>query len=132
FSLKQYKKAQRYFDQIELLSQKWLLRNNYCLAFKLLLSKLELYQLKGDIEQLCNEGENLYIDRHDLHTSVVYRLYKSVRFYLTGKIKEAISTLNEILNEVSFKNHFFIEADIKLTLAFFYIINDDQSLAEHL
>ncbi len=60
-----------------------------------------------------------------MFTSVIYRFYLAIAYYHNGKIKLSIQLLNELLNEVSFKNYFYIETEIKLTLSFFYIVNKE-------
>ena len=46
------------------------------------------------------------------------------------KVKEAINCLNEVLNTVSFKDYFHANTDVKLTLAYFYLMIKEYDLVE--
>ncbi len=132
FKINQLKKAQSYFERVNAYSQKWLLQNNSCLAFRFLLSKVELLLRTGKKDQIGDDAEAMYFDPQDLYTSVIFRFYLGISHYFKGKIKSSINILNDILNEVSFKNYFHIETDIKLTLAYLYIQQKDLDMAENL
>ena len=51
-------------------------------------------------------------------------------YFKQKKYKEAVATLNGILNTVSFKDFFHENISIKLTLAFFYLIQKDFDLVD--
>lgn len=131
FSLNQTKKAATYFNELETYSQKWLLHNNSCLAYKFLLSKIE-YLLKQETkEEIGKNIEDMFFDSKDLYTDVIYKFYKGISLFYEGKTKKSIATLNDLLNEISFKNFFYIESEVKLSLSFFYILQDEMELAEN-
>ncbi len=44
--------------------------------------------------------------------------------------KSAISCLNEIVNSFSFKDYFHESINVKLTLAFFYVVIEDYDMVE--
>jgi hypothetical protein len=131
FSLNQLKKAETYFNEVEESAQKWLLQNNSCLAFKFLTSKLEYLTKINKTGEIVNNVDEMYFDSKDLFTDVIYKFYKGLTLFFTGKIKQSITALNDLLNEISFTNYFYIESEIKLSLAFFYIIQNESELAEN-
>ena len=132
FSLNQLKKAATYFSELDAYSQKWLLQSNSCLAFKFLLSKVEYVLKQGSKADIANNIEEMYFDSKDLYTNVIYKFYKGLALFYSGETKKSISVLNDLLNEISFKNFFYIESEVKLSLAFFYILQDEVELAENI
>jgi len=72
------------------------------------------------------------LDEHDAHAKVLLGIYDAMLSYYSGKTKEAINILNDIINSNSFKDYFHINLEIKLTLAFFYVIQKDFDLAENI
>jgi hypothetical protein len=130
FSLNQEKKTMVYFEEMQAYSQKWLLYNNSCLAYKFLLSKTEILRQKSKTELMTEEIGTMYFDPQDLFTAVMVKYYTGLSLFFEGNTKNAISELNGILNDVSFKNYFFIETEIKLALTYFYIVRGDIDLAE--
>ncbi|MDP2385426.1 MAG: hypothetical protein Q8M29_03570 [Bacteroidota bacterium] len=130
--INQLKKSQVYFNVLEKNSQKWLLQSNNCLAFKFLLSKIDILSLSERKNDIIDDTEEMYIDPNDLYTIVIYKFYKGISYYFQGKTKMSISILNDLLNEVSFKNYFYIETEIKLLLAYLYIQQKEFDIAENL
>lgn len=131
FGLNQIKKAGTYFNELETWSQKWLLHNNSCLAYKFLLSKIE-YLLKQETKiDIGKHADDMFFDTKDLYTDVIYKFYKGITLFYEGKTKKSITTLNDLLNEISFKNFFYIESEVKLSLSFFYILQGEMELAEN-
>lgn len=124
-SLKQIKKAKIYFTEIDSKLDKWLLNNRLCLSYNFLFSKISFLNAISEKDIIKIPAIDYFFDNNDLFTSVIYRFYLAIVNYQNKKIKNSISLLNEILNEVSFKNYFYIETEIKLTLSFYYIINKE-------
>lgn len=131
-SLNQLKKAGNYFQETNVLFQKWLLQNNLCLAFKFLLSKIDFLIAMNRKDEISQQAKDLFYDGNDLHTHVIYKFYNGISLYFNGKTKNSISLLNDLLNEVSFKNYFTVETEIKLTLAYLYILQDEVEMADTL
>jgi hypothetical protein len=127
-SINQPKKSLVYFEKVNENYEKWLLNNNYCLAFKFLFSKLEYHTEKIDSEKLIDT----YYDTYDFYTTVALKFYIAVEKYHLGQIKEAINLLNKILDDSSFVNFVFMEIEIKLTLAFIYYKKNEFELAGNL
>jgi len=130
--LNQIKKASGYYQELDKLFQKWLLQNNICLAFKFLLSKIDFLIAANRKDDIGKLDGDLFYDTNDLHTHVMYRFYSGLSFYFNGKHKNSITLLNDLLNEVSFKNYFTVETEIKLTLAYIYIQQDEIEMADNL
>jgi hypothetical protein len=110
-----------------------LLFNNICLTPKFLLSKLQFLNETGQINDLLSEDPaTLLSDPHDSYSKVMLGFYTAMRSYYSGKTKEAIGILNELLNTLSFKDLFHINTEIKLTLSYFYIQLKEFDMAENL
>jgi hypothetical protein len=128
-SLGQNKKAAAYFDELNNLTGKWLLYCNSCLAYKFLISGL-LFRLSTKKDKPEISAEGMLLDTNNLYASVSKQIYKAYADYYNGKLKNSITILNEILNDVSFKDVFFIESEIKLLLTFFYLKQGDFEMAD--
>lgn len=126
------KKAKQFFIQVEQNLSTWLLHNNNCLAFKFLLSKLEMMQEEVNDDDYTDDHQAMLFDSRDLYTEVIFKFYQSVSLHFIGQTKKAIGMLNDLLNEVSFKNYVYVETEIKLTLAYFYILQTEYELADNL
>ncbi|MBN8694679.1 MAG: hypothetical protein J0L69_15905 [Bacteroidetes bacterium] len=131
FGLNQLKKASTYYKEIDVLFERWLLQNNLCLSFKFLLSKIDFLIAMNRKEEIGDSEKSVFYDGNDLHTHVIYKFYNGVSSYFSGKVKNSITLLNDLLNEVSFKNYFTVETEIKLTLAYLYILQDDIEMADN-
>lgn len=130
--INQTKKAGSYLNKISEVSHNWLLMNNTCLSFKFLLSKIEFALELGKEEDLLQEFENMNFDRSDFYTSVMHNFCIGIALYYNKKAKESISHLNKLLNEISLINFFFIELEIKLSLAYIYYTQNDYEQADNL
>jgi len=131
-SIGQLKKAAHYYTLVDQTGRAGLLLSPLCQAHRFLLSKIIFLAQSGRTAELEKEEAGSLADNYDFYTEVVIRLYYAlVRFY-TGKVKEASSILNELLNEASFKDFFHMELQVKLTLAYFYIKQTQFELAENL
>ena len=126
-------KAQQYFQKLNSQINNLLLYNSICITPKFLLSKLQfLYEAGQPGEVIKEDPETILTDPHDTYSKVMMAFYKSMLCYHSGKIREAITILNELLNTLSFKDLFHINTEIKLTLCFFYIQLKDFDVAENL
>jgi hypothetical protein len=131
FKIKQTKLAQSYYEKVNSKLGTLLLYTNICNTSRFLVSKIAFLQENGRTSELLKEGALILIyDGEDVHTKVLLGIYHSMICYYSGKYKETSVKLNELLNENSFKDYFHINTDIKLTLAFIYIILKDYDLAE--
>ncbi|MCD6067939.1 MAG: hypothetical protein K0S33_2765 [Bacteroidetes bacterium] len=130
--INQFKKAVPCYEEVTKDTKSWLLMNNTCLAFKFLLTKVDFLVKSGRKEELPEGMEEMVFDRGDFYTSVVYSFHRGIALYFNGKIKESVTALNAILNEISLVNFFFIELEIKLALAFIYYKQTEYDLADNL
>ncbi len=132
-SINQPKKSLNYFERINENSNKWLLNNNYCLAFKFLFTKLEFINDANKTQELIDTSdENYHYDTYDFYTTVALKFYLGLQKYYAGQIKEAINILNKILDDSSFVNFVHMEIEIKLTLAYLYYKKKEFELAGNL
>lgn len=131
-SINQQKKCLVCFEKINEHSQKWLLNNNYCLAFKFLFTKLEFINDNNGTQELIDADETFHYDTYDFYTTVALKFYLAIQKYHSGQIKEAINLLNKILDDSSFVNFIHMEIEIKLTLAYLYYKKKELELAGNL
>ena len=126
-------KAQPYYEKLNAQIHNLLLYNSICLTPKFLISKIQFLAERNEIEKLINESTGtILIDSYDMYSKVMLGLYKGMINYYGGKTKAAITGLNELINEFSFKDLFHINIEIKLTLCFLYIQIKDFDLAENI
>lgn len=123
-NLKLHKKATQYFDILNDSTASFMLYNFCCFPTKFLISKVERYIAFKEEEKLYKESQQLNTeyeaDIMDIPNYINYKKYLAIGAFYSGKYNEAESLLNEILNEVSFKNIAHSEVEIKLFLALCY------------
>lgn len=125
----QMKKAIEYYKHVNENFKYWLLHNNYCFAYKYLISKIELMANKKiDVEDFA---DGILFDNKDIFTKVIVTYYNGALAYLAQNKKLAVTVLNDLLNEISFTNYFYIETEIKFTLTKLYIDLNDLEMAEN-
>jgi hypothetical protein len=120
--LKLFKNETPYFEKVNGQLDTFLLAGHCCFNTRFLLSKAERYaelgigrQLKAENEELTNE-----ISKEDAPNFIYYMLYRAISAFQSSEYPEAIKILNELLNEVSFKNMLHSEVEVKLMLALSY------------
>ncbi|MGZ3931735.1 MAG: hypothetical protein ACXVP0_10280, partial [Bacteroidia bacterium] len=124
-------KAAQYFEKVDAQMPHLLLYNSVCLTSKFLVSKLRYMQEKEQIEELLlDDAPKPLVDPNDIYTKVLLGIYNAMLSYYSGNTKEAVNTLNEIINLFSFKDYFHINMEIKLTLSYFYAMLNDYDLAD--
>ncbi len=77
------------------------------------------------------EANKLLFDTADTHAKVLTGIYTSMLHFNRKSLKEAISSLNEVINTFSFKDYFHESINVKLTLAYFYLIAEDYDMVEN-
>jgi hypothetical protein len=126
-------KTLQYYQKLNSQLSTLLLYNSICLTPGFLISKLQFLNETGQVSDLLNEDPSVILsDPYDSYSKVMLAIYNSIRSYYLGKVKEAISLLNEVLNTLSFKDLFHISTEIKLTLSYFYIQQKEFDMAENL
>lgn len=132
YSKNELKAALPFYEKVNAQISTILLYNNICLTSRFLISKLRFCEEMNRQEDLAliKAGPDMLYDSTDVHAKVMIAIYTSMLSYKHKKIKEAISILNDVLNEVSFKDYFNEGIDVKLTLTWFYLALKDYDLAE--
>ena len=122
FKINQLKKAEQYYKIINKNIKTWLLLNNYCLAFKFLLTEPELLckfnktdGLKGEME------EEFYLDNFDFYTQISLKFRKAIISIYKESTDKAIDVLSNLITDVSLHHFFHFEIEIKLTQAYLYV-----------
>jgi len=129
YKLNQLKKAEQYLKIIDANEKIWLLLSNYCMAFKFLLSKAELF---FKFEKTDEAGKEAYLDNYDFYTIVVLKFSKAIDQLNSGNIKESSDILFELTCDLSLHHFFHFEIEIKLTLAYLYIKQNKFDKADEL
>lgn len=132
FSKNELKAALQYYEKVNAHITTFLLYNNICLASRFLISKIKFCDELDRIEDLemIKPGGELLSDSADIHARVLIGIYTAMLSFKHKKIKEAINILNDILNTVSFKDFFHESINVKMTLAYFYLVLKDFDLVE--
>ncbi|MBS1634492.1 MAG: hypothetical protein JST26_01130 [Bacteroidetes bacterium] len=127
------KNAALYYDKIVANLECLLLQSHICITSGFLVSKIKyLQELERTNDMVEHCLQVLLIDSDDMHSKVHLALYQAMTSYYAGKYKEAINKLNDVINLYSFKDFFHISADVKLTLAFFYIKVKEYEMADNI
>lgn len=131
-SISQSKTALQYYEKVNEQLPFFLLYNNICLSSKFLISKIKFCYELNKIEDISvNPDETkLLVDIADAHANVLIAVYNSMLHFNRKNYKSAISCLNEIVNSFSFKDYFHESINVKLTLAFFYVVIEDYDMVE--
>lgn len=123
-SLKQYKKEVQYFEVVNSNLPSFMYYNFCAFNSKFLVSKIERYVQSGVEESLYEENKNTFAeylpDMNDVPNYINYMKYLAMGSFYGKNYNESVSTLNQLLNEVSFKNYVHSEIEIKLLLALSY------------
>lgn len=132
YQLKLYKNANKYFESISGNMDSFLLLNHCCFVYRFLISKIEWFLLEKKEEELINEEEvhSYEPDLTNVNGFTYFKLYKASAEYYSKNYPLAIQTLNQLINEVSFKNILFSELETKSFIALVNIICDRHDKAE--
>ncbi|CAN5525865.1 hypothetical protein BH10BAC1_BH10BAC1_11860 [soil metagenome] len=122
--LKLYKNASKYYELLSSNFETILLCNHCSFINHFLISKIEYFVQEGKQADLINE-EDVY--SHDPNTNdlcgfIFFHCYKASAEYYAEKHAAALQTLNDLMNEVSFKNIPYAELEIKSFMAIIHII----------
>jgi tetratricopeptide (TPR) repeat protein len=123
----------QYFEKVDASRKTLLLYNSTCLTSYFLISRIIYLQTTGKTELLTEEDEkSLLFDENDTCAVIIMGIYKAmIRFY-RKQVKEATAVLNNVLNLNSFKDFFHINTEIRLNLAYFYLIQKEYDLAANI
>ena len=130
--INQAKKTMNYFSLVNEHNRTWLLQNNTCLAFKFLLSRINIFiklNKKSDLEDFI---DGVLLDNNDFYTVVGFTLYRSLAKFYNEKLAEATIILAKLVNDSTLKDFLYLEIELKLTLAFLYFKQSEFQLADEL
>jgi hypothetical protein len=128
----QMKLSTPYFEKVNTDLNIFILADHCCFTANFLTSKLERYALLGIGEELEEEDiclENA-IRKEDAPSYLCYGIYKAGTSFYAKKYGDAISSLQAVLNELSFKNMIHAELEAKLFLALNYCLIGRRSESE--
>jgi tetratricopeptide (TPR) repeat protein len=128
----QYKTALPFYEKVNEQLDHFLLYNNICLSSKFLVSKTKFCYESNRVEDISMKpsATNILFDTADSHARVLVALYNSMLHYNQNSYKEAIAILNEIINTFGFKDFFHESINIKLTLAYFYLLTGEFDMVD--
>lgn len=122
--LKLHKKEAQFFEAVNSRLSAFLLYNFCAFTTRFLISKIERYTQLNEEGKLYEENkqlENEYSpDRSDIPNYINYVKYLAASAFHAKKYSEAVTLLNGLLNDVSFKNYAHSEIEVKLLLALAY------------
>jgi hypothetical protein len=134
---KVYKKAEKYFDEVN--DAVSTLLTNYSLytyPSQFLFTKVNRH-IRTDTEHLMyeeNDGlfQDFEIDTNDLPKYISYVTYRALSCYYANKYDEASKWINNLLNDLSLKRFPQAQLEVKLLLALQYCLLNDYELFSQL
>lgn len=130
--LKLHKDASKYFESISNNLENLFLLDHCCFVHHFFISKTEHFLLENKESELINE-EELYVYEPDINNVggyIYFHFYKACAEFYSKKHTVALHTLNNLINEVSFKNISFPESETKSFIALLNIICERHDQAE--
>jgi hypothetical protein len=125
--------ARAYYRKVDENLHNILLYSGVCLTSVFLVSRVRFLQEENSTGNLQIIGEtDILMDTDDFHAKVLLVIHNAMAMYYAGNLKDAVATLNQLLNEHSFKDFLHITTEIKLCLAWFYIRIEEHDLAANL
>lgn len=133
-SIFQNKAALHYYEKVNSRLAFFLLYNNICLSSKFLISKIKFCYEFNKMEDIYVNPKKakILVDSADTHAKVLIGIYNSMLYFSQKKYKDATGCLNEIINTFSFKDYFHENINVKLTLAYFYLVMEDYDMVENI
>lgn len=124
-----YQSAQEYFVKTNNYLNTLLLLSNVCPVSHFL--KLKIVYQKNLLEPEAAD-QNLLYDHDDLCSRINLALYRSAIKAMKSEYKEAAQLLNQLHNEVGFKDFLHAGFDVKLSLAYFYLRLEEYEVADNI
>jgi hypothetical protein len=129
--LKLYKNAMMYYDKIVDENVSILLYDHSCFSIHFLISKLELNLQNNTINEVDEEAAPvLELTPENITEYIVFIHYKAAVLFYKEKYSEAGQLLNNLINEVSFKNMLHAEIETKLFLTLLLLLAEKTDQAE--
>lgn len=127
-SIGEYKMGIQYYEKVNAQVNTFLLLNNICLTSKFLITKIKFCYEMERLNELT--ATPVLYDHNDFHSTVSLSIYNAMVLFTEKNYKKAIQCLNETLNTHSFKDFFHQNINVKLTLAYFYLITGEFEMIE--
>jgi hypothetical protein len=125
--------AVEFFRKVDGSFKTLFLYTNLCLTSRFLISKIKYLQQRHEVAAIRDiPPAQVITDPNDTHTNVLMGYYTAMIHYYDHNYKEAAVTFNSLLNMNSFKDYFHITVDIKLSLAFLYLLLKEYDMAANL
>jgi hypothetical protein len=134
---KVYKKAEKYFDEVNDAASSLLTNYSlYTYPSQFLLTKVSRHNRMETEASMYEENETLFhdfeTDAADLPKYVTYITYRALCCFYVKKYDEASKWVNNLLNEMSLKKYPYAQLEIKLLLALQYCMLNDFELFSQL
>lgn len=134
---KVYKKAEKYFDEVNDAASSLLTNYSlYTYPSQFLLTKVSRHNRMETEAGMYDENETLFhdfeTDASDLPKYVTYITYRALCCFYVKKYDEASKWVNNLLNEMSLKKYPYAQLEIKLLLALQYCMMNDFELFSQL
>jgi hypothetical protein len=134
---KVYKKAEKYFDEVNDAASTLLTNYSlYTYPSQLLFTKVQRHMRMDAEHQMYEENEVLFADyeadTHDLPKYMSYITYRALSCFYAKKYDEASRWINNLLNEMSLKKFPQAQLEVKLLLALQYCLLNDYELFSQL
>ncbi|MBC8111408.1 MAG: hypothetical protein H7Y04_10145 [Verrucomicrobia bacterium] len=130
---KLYKKAEKYFDEVDDAASTLLANYSlYTYPARFLFTKVARHVRMGTEMQMYEENESLFqdyeSDPNDLPKYVSYQIYRALCCYHIKRYEEAAKWLNNLLNEMNLKKYPLAQLEVKILLALQYALMKDDEL----
>jgi hypothetical protein len=134
---KVYKKAEKYFDEVNDAASTLLTNYSlYTYPAQFLFTKVQRHIRMDTEHAMYEENEGLFqdyeADAYDLPKYTSYVVYRAVCCYYAKKYDEAARWVNNLLNEMSLKKYPIAHLEVKLLLALQYCLLSDYELFSQL
>jgi hypothetical protein len=134
---KVYKKAEKYFDEVNDAASSLLTNYSlYTYPSQFLLTKVSRHNRMESEANMYEENETLFhdfeTDASDLPKYVTYITYRALCCFYVKKYDEAAKWVNNLLNEMSLKKYPYAQLEVKLLLALQYCMLNDFELFSQL
>lgn len=133
-SLKLLKDADRYLEKIVISADSPTYCNRYFFVSAFFLSLLDHYVSKDMHDKLYVDVHQFefFLDADDFTNNLLFEILIAGSFYYSAQYSKAIQCLNKILNGYSFKQMKKVEIELKLFLAYLYVLTGKTELLDTL
>lgn len=120
------------FEKVNVNPEKFLLLAHTCPASSFLIAKVErsIATAGANKVTLPKEDVHFQVNPEDVFSTINCAMYGASVAFHNGNFAESVSILNNLINEVSFKNFPFAEFEVKLFLALSQLMSGKTEQAE--